>query len=284
VLARAGQAGDNWHVKPRFALLALVTAAVALIAFAPREPRAWDAGLSPQEAVTRTGVRSLAAGSARVVRSTRETDSTGKQISNTAMEGVADFERKLVRYDRFTPQRSGSPRAVVLAGDVSYARVPDWATPLPGAKTWFKRNETALARELGMSELPDVLGDPVRSLGKLRELVNVTRLGREHVRGVETGRYRGTIPVAQANSEITVEVWIDLQGRVRRIRDTYNFTRLKFDLAALQSLGREFTGSTLPDQATGDVWSVGTTEYYDFGVPVAIHVPPDSDVFEFRGP
>jgi hypothetical protein len=281
VLARAGRAGDNRCVKPRLALLALVASAVALIAFAPRESPAWDARLTPQEAMTGTGGRSLTAGSARVVRSTRETDSTGKQISDTAMEGVADFERKLVRYDRFTPEKSGSPRTMVLAGDLLYAQVPEWAVRLPGAKTWIKRNEARLSRQLGVSELPDVLADPVRSLGKLRDLVDVTRLGHEDVRGVETRHYRGTIPVPQVNSAITVEVWIDRQGRVRRIRDTYNLTKLKFDLAGLQSLGRELTGGSLPNQAAGDVWSVGTTEYDDFGVPVAIQVPPDSDVFEF---
>jgi hypothetical protein len=121
----------------------------------------------------------------------------------------------------------------------------------------------------------------VRSLGKLRDVADVTRLGRERVRGVDTRRYRGTIAVPKVSSAISVEVWIDREGRVRRIRDRYNFTELRFDLAELGRLGQEVTGSTLPNQATGDVWSVGTTEYDDFGVPVAIQLPPEGDVFDF---
>lgn len=268
-------------MKPRLVILALLIVAVALLLFTSSEPRVWDARLTPQQAMRGTGGRSLAAGSARVVRSTRETDSTGKQVSGMVFEGVADFHRKLVRYDRITTQKSNNFGTMVLAGDISYARVPDAMIPFFGGKAWTKRNETELARELGVSDLPDVLADPVRSLGKLRDVVNVTRLDREKVRGVDTRRYRGTIAVSRANSVITVEVWIDREGRVRRIRDTYNFTKLKFDLAELESLGQEVTGSTLANQATGEVWSVGTTEYYDFGVPVAIQLPPDSDVFDF---
>lgn len=268
-------------MKPRLVILALIIVAVALIAFTLGEPRTWDAGLTPQQAMTDTGGRTLAAGSARVVRSTRETDSTGKQISDNIWEGVADFDRKLVRYDRFTPQKSNGPRAIVLAGDISYWRLPDTMIPLWGGKTWTKQNETELRRKLGVSGLPEILADPVRSLDKLREVADVTRLGREKVRGVDTRRYRGTIAVPKVNSAITIEVWIDREGRVRRIRDRYNFTKLRFDLAELERLGQEVTGSTLANQATGDVWSVGTTEYYDFGVAVAIQLPPDSDVFDF---
>jgi hypothetical protein len=212
-------------VKPRLVILALIIVAVALIAFTLGEPRTWDAGLTPQQAMTDTGGRTLAAGSARVVRSTRETDSTGKQISDNIWEGVADFDRKLVRYDRFTPQKSNGPRAIVLAGDISYWRLPDTMIPLWGGKTWTKQNETELRRKLGVSGLPEILADPVRSLDKLREVADVTRLGREKVRGVDTRRYRGTIAVPKVNSAITIEVWIDRQGRVRRIRDRYNFTK-----------------------------------------------------------
>jgi len=77
--------------------------------------------------------------------------------------------------------------------------------------------------------------------------VNATRLGREKVRGVDTRRYKGTIAVRQANSTVTIEVWIDGEGHARRIRDTYNVSKLVVDLAKLEPSAQLVTGSTLPN-------------------------------------
>ncbi len=76
--------------------------------------------------------------------------------------------------------------------------------------------------------------------------MNATRLGREKVRGVDTRRYKGTIAVRQANSTVTIEVWIDGEGHARRIRDTYNVSKLVVDLAKLEPSAQLVTGPPCP--------------------------------------
>ncbi len=82
----------------------LVVVVVAVIASTFSGSGSWDAHLTPQEAVIAAGGRTVAVGSARVLRTERQTDSTGKQVSASTSEGVVDFERKLVRYERFMPK------------------------------------------------------------------------------------------------------------------------------------------------------------------------------------
>jgi len=132
-------------MKPRLVMLALVVVAVAVIACTSRESGSWDTHQTPQAAVKGVGGRTLGVGYASVLRTEQETDSTGKQVSSHMSERVADFKQKLVRYDRFAPEKPGSFLTIVLAGDMFYGRVPS-RRPSYGRRAGSRRIKASSAR------------------------------------------------------------------------------------------------------------------------------------------
>jgi hypothetical protein len=113
---------------------------------------------------------------------------------------------------------------------------------------------------------------------------DITTVGTEQVRGVETTHYRGTLDVAAALSQLPadeqgeigdrltqlgidpkalsfpLDVWIDQDDLVRRVL-----------------LGVD--GSKLPGGSTAGTTATVTLEFYDFGAPVNVTVPPADQVF-----
>ena len=117
--------------------------------------------------------------------------------------------------------------------------------------------------------------DPAQALAYLEAADDVEEIGTEEVRGAETTHYRLTVDLRKAaegspeyravieqslrggTAEVPTEVWVDGDGRVRRVRMVY-------------------ADVPTPDGEAADV--TVTTELYDFGADVDVEPPPRDQV------
>src|SRR6266851_4096071 len=184
-------------------------------------------------------------------------------------DGKEDFGAHVATVTVQVP-RAGSIE-VVYSGHVIYERIPQLAAQT--GKAWVKIDLDNLAQGSG--------GDPSEGLSYLRGAVGaVVTAGHEKVRGVQTTHYKATtdvnraaaqLPVAQQATTkqisdqfgittIPVEVWIDAQGRARRVQITIVYSGAH--------LPAGFPANALPQRVES------TAEFYDFGTPVSVTVPP----------
>lgn len=179
---------------------------------------------------------------------------------------------------------SGAQSAeLVFAYPNIYMKLPFLSSHLPSGKSWMEINVDAAAKAHGidLAELsslneanPDQYLDFVRSTG------NVQSLGSQTIDGVRTTRYRATIElsrvaerapvdrraIAEASvkhmeqltglSSMPMEVWIDAQQRIRRMRIFVQET----------VAGRKIELDT-------------TTDYISYGPIPPIDVPAPEEVF-----
>jgi hypothetical protein len=184
--------------------------------------------------------------------------------------------------------RAASTQHVIVDGSTMYMSSPLFAGGLPGGKRWLKVDLAKLGK------LPDVdVGslmqsgsqDPTHMLRFLKGASgDVTKLGRETVRGEPTTHYKATIdftkiagavPASQraavrsAMRELVrlggaktmpVEVWIGDDGFARRVATDMTIT--------------------IDEQPTK---LSERMEFYDFGTRVAISTPPVSETFDASG-
>ncbi|MFQ5427244.1 MAG: hypothetical protein ACE5EV_09195, partial [Gaiellales bacterium] len=137
------------------------------------------------------------------------------------------------------------PDAIVLDDRVLYIRFPNIRSVSPDAKRWARMDLAELGEtqvlEAGTPE-PAAGADPGQLLAMLEAIdAGVVAVGPETVRGVETTRYTATIDLARLGalvpaeqrivfeaqlgqvraaglSEVPIDVWLDADGLVRRIR------------------------------------------------------------------
>jgi hypothetical protein len=172
-----------------------------------------------------------------------------------------------------------------------YLKLPAELAALTGAsKPWVKVDTNqALSQSSGLdlNSLLSTQGDPANQLSMLSAATkDSTVVGKEQVRGEPTTHYHATLDFQQAaaaetdpakkasltklgqyynNQTIPVDVWIDSSNRVRKIVFSINTSDLSF----------QSTSTTAQSQATTlDV----TLEFYDFGTPVNVTVPPADQV------
>lgn len=172
---------------------------------------------------------------------------------------------------------SGGPMTLdfVFDGSVMYVHSSRFGT-LPGGRDWM-----GLDLSLG-DELDTSVPANVDAKGELALLESVSddvqELGKEDVRGVPTTHYRGTIGVSgqvkrmreegaddvaslteKAGSPFQVEVWIDADGLVRRMR-----------LVHSQPVEEGKEATTIDMRI----------DFFDFGFEPEIDVPDSSEVFD----
>ncbi len=206
------------------------------------------------------------------------------------------------RSGEMTMDLSGIPGASALPGGgagtvqmifqypVIYMNLPFLAGKLPEGKTWMELNLTKAAQADGidlsqLSSLDET--DPTQFLEYLRASSGgVTTVGRETVDGVPTTHYHATLQLsdilarlpssAQAAAKsaleklsdagaIPVDVWVDAQGRVRRIQ-------LSLGVSVPAGAPGGVTGTTVSGTTTIDFTSYGP-------IPVIVP-PPSSEVFD----
>jgi hypothetical protein len=206
------------------------------------------------------------------------------------------------RSGEMTMDLSGIPGASALPGGgvgtvqmifqypVIYMNLPFLAGKLPEGKTWMELDlsKAAQADGIDLSQLSSLdETDPTQFLEYIRASSGgVTTVGRETVDGVPTTHYHATLQLsdilarlpssvqAAAKSAleklgeagaIPVDVWVDAQGRVRRIQ-------LSLGVSVPAGASGGVTGATVSGTTTMDFTSYGP-------IP-AIVPPPASEVFD----
>jgi hypothetical protein len=170
----------------------------------------------------------------------------------------------------------GDGRAII------YMRLPALTRVMPGGKPWIKMDLNALGKQAGidLSQFTQLGTDPSRMVDWLRTVSgDVTTVGTEKLDGIDTTHYRATVDlskypdlvppdqreaVQRAVDQLTkaahlssfpVHVWVDEDGLVRQVR------------------------AVLTETIQGQTVNVVTTErFYDFGAPVDIQLPAESQV------
>jgi hypothetical protein len=232
------------------------------------------------------------ADTARIETVTRVSGSGGTHEVRSG--SVVDYARDRSSYVEPTSGCRG-----ITIGDVSYVEVPQQAG-LPPGKRWVKSDwDTADAEaEFEASQKPQTDADgawtsygfmlafseppPGDYLGYLREHGELERVGEENVRGVPTTHYRTTLDRKQLTREqLEREGWKDanIEKHLQTIPETEEEVELWVDAADLTR--RVVTTSTTTFAQVGMTHrSVTTTEYFDFGVELAIEPPPAGEVIE----
>ena len=245
-----------------------------------------DVAVDPvAEAATKT----RAAGSSRVEVATTVTTAGRKFAVRGA--GAFDYasERATMTYD--LSQLAGGRVELRFDQTVLYLRMPQLQAMLPEGKSWLKLDVAAAARDAEFGQLAQLGGqDPSQLLEYLRSLdATPTEVGRSRVRGVATTHYSARVSLQKAldeglkgmpkakrraarqelrtmiehlgTSTMPVDVWIDSDDRVRRLKTTYSFR--------------------MPPARGGSSTSVATAiDFFDFGVDVAVVAPPAAAIVD----
>ena len=256
-------------------LLALVLALVAS-ACGGSEPAADQA---PQDAIVLAASKTNDAGTYKAdITGTMELAGQSMDMSAT---GAFDGAQKQGQMS-YTMTLNGQDIDMDMVFDfpVIYMHFPPEIGALPGGKTWVKMDLEKLGQQSGL-DLGQLMqagqSDPSQGLDYLRGVSDVQAVGDEDVRGVSTTHYTGVVDlqalgakdpelkkqidqlVEQSGIErVPVEVWIDDEGFVRRMKET-----LEGNSSGLQM------NMTM------------TTDLYDFGTDVSVEEPPADEVVDF---
>ena len=252
-----------------------------------------DSGASPVEVVTKAPDATISASTAKVAM-TLDVSGTNVPKVTTKGEGQIDFVRKATAMtldlsDTLQPMGVTGDDATFdmrSLGSTLYMRSPLFSQVAPSAAgKWLKLdlNELTKLQGVDLSQLQQAgNNDPRQGLAFLEGVTEdgVEDLGHEDVRGADTTHYRAEVDLEKAANRsgsivdqdafkrfidtlgaktVPVEVWIDGDNRVRRIRIPL----------------------PVPFQS-GTAKVTMTMEYFDFGSAVNVAAPPDSDVIDYR--
>lgn len=203
--------------------------------------------------------------------------------------GAMDFVK---RRGEVVSTVNGQEITTVVSGGDIFLRMPNLAVAAAG-REWFQMDFEELTSATGVEGLGEVFqsqsNDPGSGLIYLEGVAGkIEKIGEERIRGASTTWYGATVDMEKAAeaapdeetaeairsqskvfsiSRMAVEVWLDGEGRVRRILQ-------KVDYSKAAKSGR-FRAGTLPASAEM------TQEYYDFGTDVSVQVPPRDEVAQF---
>jgi hypothetical protein len=211
------------------------------------------------------------------------------------MDGAVDYKRQLARYSidmtdlaDAAGADAGDPALfrgeMIQKGLVMYMRMPFMMRELPGGKDWIKIDLGAAGKATGidLTQLQQAGGstDPSQFLQYLRGAGRVEERGEEEVRGTRTTRYHAIVKMQDVvenapeeqrealqetmdnlerqleTDELPVDVWIDEDGRCRRMKQAY--------------------GMSVPGQ--GRMQMAITIEFFDFGTDISVKLPAASEV------
>lgn len=221
-------------------------------------------------------------------------------LKDVTFTGAYDFTERLMSFEIDASKLglegvTGTIDAIMDFSDavVQYMKFPGLEEET--GKEWMRIDVGAAITEI----CPDIdfaallntqSGDPTAGLTSLEGAKSVKELGTETVRGEQTKHYRVTVDIRdvaenapeearEAMKEFaswyvdpiqTSEVWIDDDGRARRLETTTDSANLKLPdcLGGAQS-ENPFQGKTTVSM-----------ELFDFGKDVDIEVPPANDVID----
>ncbi len=251
-----------------------------------------ETSAAPGDAVRRIAASTDATAAEQTARFVTSIDSTdGDDRVQVTAEGAVDLQTQnlSLRMDLAGSLGLGSAGAGDSGAGSAEVRVVDGvfymdlgdlgaeAEELTDGKRWLKLDVSGLTGMLGDGAVSSESSNPVDGLEALRGVSSdVTEVGTDTLRGVETTHYRATIDLAKALADappearadarellddagaptIPVDVWLDAQDRVRKYT-------MQVDGAAFGS-----------ERSTVAV----TYEFYDFGAPVDVSAPPADEV------
>jgi hypothetical protein len=220
------------------ALAAIAALALALTGCSSDSSDSGDA----TEIVRNAPDKTAAAGSARVAIDV--SFSTSATPSTVTGEGIVDLDDKrgalTLDIGALGAGFGTSSLETFLGSDGIFVKLPP--TVLPGSKPWLKLDLATLATQAGVNfgslgQLQSA--DPSQALQFLKGAVDgMDDVGDEDVRGADTTHYRGTLDLDRAaasvseenrgplneakaalgTSRIPTDVWIDDEGRMRKMR------------------------------------------------------------------
>lgn len=255
---------------PRSFLAALGLAAVVVSGCGQSAARHDSVGMTPMQAV-------LGAPTATEKASTAKTSLTvemslgGEKVSLTG-DGAFDFVNSVgsMRMSISNVRDAAGAIDLVMTDSTLYLKSDSFAR-LTG-KPWL----SVAAGAAGGAFAQFGSSDPSQGLAFLQGVKQAKLEGHQDIRGVRCSRYSTTVDLTAAANGTTlnrggweklieepqalpIDVWLDDQNRVMRI---------------LMTLRTKADESTSRKAATTKV----TTEFYDFGTPVKVTIPPASDV------
>ncbi len=201
--------------------------------------------------------------------------------------GVVAFDNKKAEMTMSVPQ--AGTFTVRLISPQLYIELPAaLRSKLPGGKAWLSLNLNTIARnKLGasLSQLSSSSDLPTQTLAYLQAVSTngVHRVGTAIIRGSSTTEYEVTVDLTKeaANktakikaavkklelelhrSTMPVQVWVDSQGRARQLRVQ----------VPVSSPSGSSSSSTTGAKVTT------TIDFYDFGAPLQVTVPPAAEVY-----
>lgn len=261
------------------AAAALLAAVLSACSGGGAEPRGGSADVLSADPLT--AVRSAAditgrTGSARTTTELVTESAEKKAVFNGT--GGYDYVKRIGTLEIDVPPgaaTTGTIKEIVLPGTVylqnSGAKVP--------AGKWVR---------LDVRQLPDGnlvssgATDPASAAGALRGAESAELVGTETVDGTELKHYKGTLDLAKAAEatggrgadglrmaaqtftakQVPYEVWLDAQGRVHKVVETF-----------------AFAGVAGSKEAKDQVKVVSTTSLADFGTPVRAAEPSSADIY-----
>jgi hypothetical protein len=248
-----------------------------------------DALRAAPEAVTEAGTAAFemtmtmsAAGERYELTATGAADAAAGQVEmemdlGSMLSGLAEASGETI------PQGLDEPIRFVIDGTTVYLRMPILDV-LTGSSNWLSASPEDLGQDAGSLGLGAGAFDPAALLDVLRGVADdVTEAGTDTVRGVATTKYTATISLADAlaqapadqrerlqaqldqlgtDASMPVTVWVDEDGLPRR---------MTMDLTGLAGPGTDAEGAAVAI----------TIEYFDYGEPVDIQIPPADEVTPF---
>jgi hypothetical protein len=114
----------------------------------------------------------------------------------------------------------------VLSGSTVYMRSPLFSKVVPSGK-WLALDLDKAGKQLGVDVTQFAQQSPTDTLQALKKAGSVTKVGDETVDGVSTTHYRALIhPVRigslQGTGRIPIDVWIDGDGLLRRLTESFS--------------------------------------------------------------
>jgi hypothetical protein len=281
----------------RIRLVLLMSLLVAVPGSASTDPAADPAlnvlGGTPRQIVAQTGQRTVQAGTARIAMELNRTGGQAPGTSNST--GVIDLREKVgevkLSATGWMPFSTPGVRTTVISanGD-AYVGLDD-ARRVPGMKPWIRMigsGPFTFGSYIGLD-----FSQPHLGLEELRDAVSVIELGRDRLRGVTVRHFHAEISVERyvaslppgspaedrkalveayhqaGTSSLPVDVWVDGQGRVRKLQSRFNWPAASTVSGPGQQV--DSPGGVL-------AWTV---EFYEFGVPVHVEIPPADQVTDF---
>ena len=229
----------------------------------------------------------------------------GPLANGITVDGGFDFARHRAQLEldpsKFGVTGVGPIEAVedYSSGIVVYMRFPPQLTAQLGGKPWVKLDLGALLSQAGIdvnlgSLTQGQSDDPTSGLRLLRGADSVVNVGTEQVRGVTTTHYRLVVSLDKAIANapadqrdaltklatlytihtFPVDVWLDGQGRVRRLQQIVDTSTLRLPPAATAG------GASRANPFVGPITT--TYEVYDFGTPVDVTIPAPDQVTDLN--